>query len=183
MVIQKPAAAKKPAATRKPAVSKTKPAGAVLEAPFAAPALSGLVGEGVPLKPSQHKGKWVVLYFYPKDMTPGCTLESRDFQRLATAFAKAGAVVFGVSKDSCASHAKFSAKEGLEDVVLISDAQSLCDDFGVWAEKRNYGKTYMGIVRSTFLIDPAGHVRAKWLKVKVDGHAQDVLSTLQDLNA
>lgn len=181
MVTRKTATPTKPA-VKKPA-AKTPVARAILEAPYVSPSLVGLVAEGEPLKASAHKGKWVVLYFYPKDMTPGCTVESRDFQSLAAAFAQEGAVVFGVSKDSCESHAKFSAKEGLGNIVLISDTQGLCEAFGVWAEKRNYGKTYMGIVRSTFLIDPKGHVRAQWSKVKVEGHAEAVLATLKELKA
>ena len=173
-----------PAAGKKPVVAKkgTGPTG-ILETPYRAPALSGHILAGEALDAARHAGQWVVLYFYPKDMTPGCTTESRDFQRLASEFAAAGASVYGVSKDSCESHRKFAEKEGIKGFLLISDPGPLCDAFGVWKEKTNYGKTYMGIERSTFLIDPAGQVRARWLKVRVDGHAQAVLETLQSLLA
>jgi thioredoxin-dependent peroxiredoxin len=153
----------------------------ILAVPYRAPSLTGKILAGETLKASRHAGKWVVLYFYPKDMTSGCTLESRDFQSLSAAFAKAGAALYGASKDSCESHSKFAEKEGLKGFLLISDEGNLCSDFGVWQEKSNYGKTYMGIVRSTFLIDPAGMVRARWTKVRVADHAQAVLDTLLSL--
>lgn len=125
------------------------------------------------------KGKWKVLYFYPKDMTPGCTVEARDFQALSREYQQQEAVVIGVSKDSCQSHSKFAQKEGLS-FMLISDEESdLCERFGVWKEKSMYGKTYMGIERSTFLISPEGQVVARWPKVKVAGHAHEVLSALK----
>jgi peroxiredoxin Q/BCP len=154
---------------------------AVLESPYKAPALVGAVLEGEVLCAERHAGKWVVVYFYPRDMTPGCTTESRDFARLAPQFAAQGALVYGVSKDSCESHRKFTSRDGLESILLISDTGSLCEDFGVWKEKSNYGKKYMGIERTTFLLDPRGEVRARWEKVKVDGHAEAVLSTLREL--
>jgi thioredoxin-dependent peroxiredoxin len=123
----------------------------------------------------------VVLYFYPKDDTSGCTTEARDFTALANDFAAAGAVVIGVSKDSVKAHDKFVAKHGLG-VILASDEHSdLCERYGVWAEKSMYGKSYMGIERSTFLIDGAGMLRAQWRKVKVPGHAEAVLAALKAL--
>ena len=123
----------------------------------------------------------VVLYFYPKDDTSGCTTEARDFTALANDFAAAGAVVIGVSKDSVKAHDKFVAKHGLG-VILASDEHSdLCERYGVWAEKSMYGKSYMGIERSTFLIDWAGMLRAQWRKVKVPGHAEAVLAALKAL--
>ena len=169
---------KKPVATKK----GTGPTG-ILESPYAAPTLSGHILAGEAFDVARHAGQWVVLYFYPKDMTPGCTTESRDFQRLASKFTAAGASVYGASKDSCESHRKFAEKEGLSGFLLISDPGPLSEAFGVWKEKTNYGKTYMGIERSTFLIDPAGQVRARWSKVRVDGHADAVLQTLSSLLA
>jgi len=172
----------KKAAASAAAVKPNKANKAILETTYAAAPLAGLTSDGEKVCTKMHAGKWLVVYFYPKDMTPGCTTESRDFQSLARAFEKEGALVFGVSKDSCESHRKFVTKEGLHDFRLISDESgALCDAFGVWKEKKNYGKTYMGIERSTFLVDPHGQVRARWEKVRVDGHAQAVLDTLRAL--
>ncbi len=123
----------------------------------------------------------VVLFFYPRDDTPGCTLEAGDFTRLLPEFKAAGAGVFGISKDSIAKHCKFRDKHGLA-VPLLSDADGdTCENYGVWVEKNMYGKTFMGISRTTILIDGAGKIARIWPKVKVDGHAQEVLSALQDL--
>lgn len=119
--------------------------------------------------------KKVVLYFYPKDDTSGCTLEALDFTAQKDAFAAAGAVVVGVSKDTAAKHDKFIAKHDL-DVILASDADGdVCERYGVWVEKSMYGKTYMGIERATFLIGGDGTVLREWRKVKVKGHADEVL--------
>ena len=127
------------------------------------------------------KGKNVILYFYPKDDTPGCTKEACAFQESLPDFSGADEVVIGVSKDSEASHDKFKKKYGL-DFALVSDGDgAICEAFGVWVEKMNYGKKYMGIERSTFLIDKAGLVRQAWRKVKVDGHAGKVLDALKAL--
>ncbi len=124
---------------------------------------------------SDSKGKQVVLYFYPKDMTPGCTIEANDFSALADDFQKAGTVVIGVSKDSPVRHDKFCQKHNLK-IDLVSDEDGrLCDAYGVWKEKSLYGRTFMGIVRTTFLIDGKGVIRAVWPKVKVKGHAREVL--------
>ena len=126
-----------------------------------------------------YAGKWLVLYFYPKDSTPGCTVEGNDFNALLPRFRKLGAEVLGVSRDSLKSHANFCAKQGL-DFPLVSDAESkLCDAFGVIQPKKLYGREFIGIERSTFLVDPEGVVRAAWRKVKVPGHAADVLDTLK----
>jgi peroxiredoxin Q/BCP len=123
----------------------------------------------------------VVLYFYPKDDTPGCTTEALDFTRLAEEFAKAGAVVVGISKDTPAKHDKFCAKHGLG-ITLVSDAESnTCERYGTWVEKNMYGKTYMGIQRATVLIGGDGKVLEVWDKVKVKGHAEEVLARLRDL--
>jgi peroxiredoxin Q/BCP len=125
--------------------------------------------------------KAVVLYFYPKDDTDGCTREAVDFTGMAGAFKKAGAVVIGVSKDSVRKHDNFIRKHGLG-VILASDKDNdLCETYGVWAEKSMYGRTYMGIERSTFLIDGAGRVRQVWRKVKINGHAEEVLEAVKAL--
>ena len=117
----------------------------------------------------------VVLYFYPKDDTPGCTTEALDFTRLKDEFAAAGATVVGISKDSIKAHDKFCRKHGLG-VILASDEDGdTCERYGVWVEKSMYGKTYMGIERSTFLIGGDGRVLRAWPKVKVAGHAEEVL--------
>ena len=124
----------------------------------------------------------VVLYFYPKDDTPGCTTEALDFTRLAEEFAKAGAVVVGISKDTPAKHDKFCAKHGLG-ITLVSDAESdTCERYGTWVEKNMYGKKSMGIERATFLIDAEGVIKQIWRKVKVKGHVAEVLGAVQALD-
>ena len=123
----------------------------------------------------------VVLYFYPRDDTSGCTTEALDFTGRLSDFKAAGAEVIGVSKDTVAKHEKFIAKHGLG-VTLVSDADgTLCEDYGVWVEKKMYGKTHMGTERSTFLIDRAGVVQAEWRKVKVPGHVEAVLEAVRAL--
>ena len=125
------------------------------------------------------RGRTVVLYFYPKDDTTGCTKEAQDFTALADDFAAAGAAVIGVSKDSLASHRKFAGKYGLA-VTLASDPDGeTIERFGRWVEKSMYGLKYMGIDRSTFLIDPDGVIRHIWRKVKTTGHAAEVLKMVK----
>lgn len=127
------------------------------------------------------RGRSVVLYFYPKDDTPGCTKEAIGFSEKIADFAAAGAAVVGASRDSAAKHDKFVAKHGLR-VRLVSDAEgSLCEEYGVWVEKSMYGRTYMGVERATFLIDGAGVVRQLWRKVKVPGHVDAVLEAARAL--
>jgi peroxiredoxin Q/BCP len=127
------------------------------------------------------KGKTVVLYFYPKDDTPGCTNEGKGFSALLPEFQKAGAVVIGCSKDSVKAHAKFRAKYDLA-VELASDPEGkVIEAYGSWVEKSLYGRQYMGIDRSTFVIDGQGVVRAVWHKVKVAGHAEAVLQAVKRL--
>ena len=127
------------------------------------------------------RGRSVVLYFYPKDDTPGCTKEAIGFSEKIADFAAAGAAVVGASRDSAAKHDKFVAKHGLR-VRLVSDAEgSLCEEYGVWVEKSMYGRTYMGVERATFLIDGAGVVRQAWRKVKVPGHVDAVLEAARAL--
>jgi len=124
------------------------------------------------------KGKRVVLYFYPKDDTPGCTQEALNFTEKAKAFAAAKTTVIGVSRDPIAKHEKFAAKHGLN-VTLASDEDGLaCAAYGVWGEKKLYGRTYMGVERATFLIDPKGKIAAVWRKVRVPGHVEEVLNTV-----
>jgi thioredoxin-dependent peroxiredoxin len=125
--------------------------------------------------------KAVVLYFYPKDDTPGCTVEALDFTARAGEFEAAGAVVLGISKDPVKSHDKFVAKHSLG-IALVSDAEAdTCERYGTWGEKKNYGKTYMGITRTTVLVDGAGKIARVWPKVKVEGHAEEVLEAVRAL--
>ena len=127
------------------------------------------------------KGSKVVLFFYPKDMTSGCTVEAQQFRDLHARFKRAGALVVGVSRDSCSSHARFRDKEKLN-YELLSDAdESLCELFDVIREKNMYGKKVFGIERSTFLIDADGKLAQEWRKVKADGHAAAVLEAVQAL--
>ncbi|MDW4548121.1 peroxiredoxin [Defluviimonas sp. D31] len=122
-----------------------------------------------------------VLFFYPKDDTPGCTTEALDFTRLADEFDAAGAVVIGISKDSMTKHERFCAKHGLG-VILASDAEgNTCERYGVWVEKAMYGRKYMGIERATFLVDGTGRIARIWRKVKVNGHAAEVLDAARAL--
>lgn len=130
---------------------------------------------------SDHAGKTVALYFYPKDDTPGCTNEALDFTAAAKEFAAAGAVVIGVSKDGLKSHEKFAKKHDLGVILGSDEGGTTCEDYGVWVEKSMYGKTYMGIERATFLIDGAGIVRGVWRKVKVKGHVDEVLAAARAL--
>ncbi len=140
-----------------------------------------LAGAAGPVRLSDFKGKAVVVYFYPKDDTTGCTKEAQEFSGLAADFAKAGATVIGVSKDSVKSHAKFTAKYDLT-VPLGSDPEgAVIERYGSWVEKSMYGRNYMGIERSTFLIDQNGKLARIWRKVKVAGHAAEVLKSAQSL--
>ncbi|WP_340646365.1 peroxiredoxin [Phenylobacterium sp.] len=140
-----------------------------------------LAGASGPMRLTDFQGKGVVLYFYPKDDTTGCTKEAQEFSNLSADFAKAGVSVIGVSKDSVASHAKFTAKYGLT-VPLGSDAEgAVIERYGVWVEKNMYGRKYMGIERATFLIGKDGRLTRIWRKVKVPGHAAEVLTAAQSL--
>ena len=136
---------------------------------------------GDEIRLSDQRPSPVVLFFYPRDMTPGCTTEATEFSALADAFAAAGVRVFGISKDSVASHDRFVAKKELRLPLLSDEAGDTCERYGVWQEKKMYGKTFMGIVRSTFLLDGNGRVARVWPKVKVAGHAQDVLDAARVL--
>jgi peroxiredoxin Q/BCP len=130
---------------------------------------------------SKLRGSPVVVYFYPRDNTPGCTNESKDFSALSEAFTTLGAHVFGISADDLPSHARFVAKHGLR-VTLLSDTETTtCQAYGVWKEKNMYGKKFMGIERSSFLIDGDGNIAAQWRRVKVPGHAEAVLAAVRAL--
>ena len=126
---------------------------------------------------SDLRGKLAVVYFYPKDDTSGCTTEARDFTALYPAFKSAGVEVIGVSPDSVASHCKFASKHGLSVVLAADEDKSVAQTYGVWVEKSMYGRKYMGVERTTFLIDKTGRIAKIWRKVKVPGHAQAVLDT------
>ena len=127
------------------------------------------------------RGKNVVLYFYPRDDTPGCTLEGKDFRRYNNKFLQLDTVVLGVSRDTVASHEKFKAKFGFPFDLLADTDEKLCKTFDVIKEKNMYGKKVMGIVRSTFLIDADGVLRQEWRKVKVDGHVREVFAAVKAL--
>lgn len=126
-------------------------------------------------------GKNVIIYFYPKDDTPGCTKEACSFRDAMPDFKKANAVVIGVSKDTIAKHEKFISKYDLNFSLASDEDNSMCDNYGVWKEKNMYGRKYMGIERSTFLIDEKGVLRAEWRKVKVPGHVDEVLAAVKAL--
>ena len=127
---------------------------------------------------SDFKGKWVVLYFYPKDDTSGCTVEAIDFTAKADAFAAKNAVILGVSPDSVKSHDKFRDKHNLGIALLSDEEKSMLEAYGVWKEKSMYGKKYMGVERTTFLIDGEGKIARVWNKVKVPGHVDEVLASI-----
>ncbi|MGB3386734.1 MAG: thioredoxin-dependent thiol peroxidase [Pseudaminobacter sp.] len=127
------------------------------------------------------QGKKVVLYFYPKDDTSGCTAESIDFSTRKPEFEKAGAIVIGMSPDSVKKHDKFKAKHGLEIDLIADEERKTLEAYGVWVEKSMYGRKYMGVERSTFLIDADGKIARIWRKVKVPGHAEEVLAAVRAL--
>ena len=148
----------------------------------AMPAVALGGADGKPVTIADYAGSPLVLFFYPKDDTPGCTAENKDFSQLATDFARAGVALLGVSKDPPAKHAKFTAKHGLV-APLASDAETggLSDALGIWVEKSMYGRSYMGMERTTYLIDAAGRIARVWRKVKVKGHAAEVLEAARNL--
>jgi len=130
----------------------------------------------------QPTGTAHVVYFYPRDNTPGCTTESIDFSALKSKFTALGAKIIGVSKDSLKSHANFVAKKDLTVILASDEGSDACEQFGVWVEKNMYGKKYLGIERSTFLILSDGTIAEAWRKVKVKGHAQSVLESLETIS-
>ena len=134
---------------------------------------------GGTFKLSDQAGKKVVLFFYPKDDTSGCTAEAIAFTELKAAFEDAGAIVVGLSPDSVKKHDKFKAKHGLTVTLAADEEKAVLQDYGVWVEKSMYGRKYMGVERSTFLIDGAGNIARIWRKVKVPGHAEEVLEAVK----
>ena len=149
-------------------------------APMPTVAMTGADGQAVSV--GDFAGQPLVVFFYPKDDTPGCTIENQDFSNLGPAFAAAGVALLGVSKDPPAKHAKFVAKYCLV-APLASDAETggLSDALGIWLEKSMYGRTYMGMERTTYLVDASGRIARVWRKVKVKGHAAQVLEAAQNL--
>jgi peroxiredoxin Q/BCP len=138
--------------------------------------------DGGTIRPSDLRGRPAVIWFYPKDNTPGCTTEAKDFSALAPEFEKAGVALLGVSKDSAQKHRNFIAKQGLT-VPLATDAAEggLSDALGIWTEKAMYGKTFLGMVRTTYLLDAEGRIARVWNKVKVKDHAAEVLQAAKAL--
>jgi len=126
-------------------------------------------------------GRWTVLYFYPKDNTPGCTQEAMDFSARSREFDRSGADIIGISPDNCSSHRSFIDGKGLKLTLLSDVGHGALDSYGVWKAKKMYGKEFMGVERSTFLIDPSGAIRKAWRKVKVEGHADEVLAELRSV--
>jgi peroxiredoxin Q/BCP len=139
--------------------------------------------DGRSVSPSRLRGKTIVLYFYPKDDTSGCTAEAIAFNALRGKFEAAGTVVLGVSPDSLASHAKFKRKHDLSLTLAADESRAALEAYGVWREKSMYGRKYMGVERTTFLIGPDGRIARVWRKVKVPGHAADVLAAAETLGA
>jgi peroxiredoxin Q/BCP len=145
-----------------------------------APAFALGDADGAKVQLKDFAGKYVVLYFYPRDNTPGCTVEACDFRDGNAAFKKAGAVVLGVSPDSAKSHLKFIDKFKLSFPLLVDEDHAVAEKYGAWGEKVMYGKKMMGLIRSTFLIGPDGTLLKAWRKVKVKDHAADVLAALKE---
>ncbi len=153
-----------------------------LEVGTKAPAFTAQTDTGTKVKLSDFKGKNIVLYFYPKDDTPGCTKEACAFRDASDQLSEMGAVVLGVSPDDEASHAKFRDKFSLNFPLLADPEHKIAEAYGAWREKNMYGKKSMGIQRSTYLIDAKGKVAKVWKKVNVDGHDADVIESLQSLD-
>jgi peroxiredoxin Q/BCP len=146
-----------------------------------APSFTALTDGGGKLSLAKLKGKNVILYFYPKDDTSGCTKEACGFRDALPNFGKVDAVVVGVSRDSVASHDKFKAKYKLPFTLVSDEDGKICEAYGTWVEKSMYGRKYMGIERATFLIDAKGKVRGVWRKVKIPGHVEEVLAAVKAL--
>jgi peroxiredoxin Q/BCP len=147
----------------------------------AAPAFELPATGGAPISLAGLKGRKAVIYFYPKDDTSGCTLEAQDFQALKGEFAQAGTEVIGVSADSVASHDKFAQKYGLDFTLASDESLTMLEAYGVWVEKSMYGRKYMGVERTTVLVDRDGRIARIWPKVKVPGHAAEVLAAAKAL--
>jgi peroxiredoxin Q/BCP len=167
-----------PAKSKSKATAEPK-SGLTLKIGDSAPAFSLKNDEGETISSKSLKGQTVVIYFYPKDMTSGCTQESCDFRDLFSKFKKQGVVVLGVSKDSVESHVKFKEKYSLPFSLLSDSDGKMCDAYGVWKEKSMYGKKYMGIERTTFVLSPEGKIVGIYEKVKVTDHAEAVLQNIR----
>jgi len=166
----------------KVAATPDAPASSVLADGDAAPAFELMDHAGKQLSSAELAGSPYVLYFYPKDDTPGCTTQACGFRDSAAEFDEIGVRVIGVSPDSVASHQRFSAKYGLPFTLLSDAGQRLASAYGVWSLKKNYGREYMGIVRSTFLVDGSGVIRKSWRGVRVNGHVDEVQAAARALN-
>ncbi|PLR66632.1 MULTISPECIES: thioredoxin-dependent thiol peroxidase [Bacillaceae] len=145
-----------------------------------APDFELLADNGEKVKLSDYKGKHVVLYFYPKDMTPGCTTQACDFRDQHESFEELDAVILGVSTDPQTKHEKFKAKYNLPFLLLVDEDHAAAEKYGVWKQKKNFGKEYMGVERSTFLINKDGELVKEWRKVKVKGHVEEALQYLKE---
>jgi thioredoxin-dependent peroxiredoxin len=152
----------------------------VLEIGKPAPSFTLPNQDGKEVSLEDFKGKHVVLYFYPKDMTPGCTTEACDFRDHHESFAELDAVIIGVSPDPIEDHQKFISKHDLPFLLLADETHEVSEAYGVWKLKKNFGKEYMGIERSTFIIDNEGNLQKEYRKVKVDGHVEDALNFIKD---
>ena len=148
-----------------------------------APGFNLMTDSDQPLKLGDLKGQWSVLYFYPKDDTPGCTKEACGLRDDYAAYEKAGVRILGVSPDSPASHRKFKEKYNLPFTLLADDGHKVCDAYGVWGPKKFMGKEYTGVLRTTFLVDPDGKIAHVFENVKPEGHSQEILSALQTSRA
>ena len=153
----------------------------ILEAGDKAPKFAIPNQDGNVIKLDDLLDNWSVIYFYPRDDTPGCTVEAKEFTDLSTEFKKNGATIYGVSPDTEAKHCKFIEKHGLKVELLADTENTMLDAYGVWQEKQMYGKTYMGVVRTTYLVDTDGNIAEAWTKVKAKGHAEAVLKRLVEL--
>ena len=153
----------------------------MLEAGKKAPAFNAVTDGDGKIALKDLKGRNVVLYFYPKDMTPGCTTEAEGFRDAIRDFEKANTIVIGVSKDSVKRHDNFKAKHDLPFTLISDEDGKICEAYGVWQIKKNYGREYMGIVRSTFLIDEKGKIAKIWSNLRVRGHVDTVLEAAQSL--
>ncbi len=151
-----------------------------LQAGQPAPAFSGVTTDGQTVHLADYRGKWLILYFYPKDDTPGCTKEACSFRDQYSALTGINAEVLGVSLDSPESHQRFTKKFGLPFSLLADTGAVVSTAYGVYGEKKNYGKTYLGIMRTTFLIDPQGVIRKIFRKVDVEHHATELLAAIKD---
>ena len=153
----------------------------ILEAGQKAPNFSIPDQNGKTIELEHLLDKWTVVYFYPRDDTPGCTVEAKEFSDLSDKFNEHGAAIYGISPDTEAKHCKFIEKHDLSVELLADTEKTMLSDYGVWQEKSMYGKTYMGVVRTTYLINPAGEIAEAWTKVKAKGHAEAVLKRLVEL--